>query len=355
MKLLMYGVNQDTVMKEDMDKYLLNEVDKKMQMADIAKFEGVSEIIILTNEFRNEYYLYVDEDIFSHGEFLRYIASKTEKTLQEVILETYSKFNEDVLRHLFELTTGYLSEPSGSFKELWTAQKTLNLAETVQTSGPVIFRLFDRAISIGYALKLVDEIKPLNQSQISQYIYLLKDSLSDLSKKNYLISGNDDQVYFLTRLLLFAGAQTVTLIQKDEAESQLQYDRLVDFFDDSELSRIFPMTEKSLYYRLSKTDAAILDTNRLNIFEKRIREEVAVIRQTKKVQYLIDTAEEDQVDLSFPELDFEHIDGTIHMSFNKEEQEAALASFEEELSIKIEEFMSFLQKMQAEETKEMTY
>lgn len=355
MKLLMYGVNKETVMKEDLNKYLLNETDKKIQMVDISKFEGVQEIVILTDDFRNEYYLYVDEEIFSHGEFLRYIAESTAKTLQEVILETYSKFNEDVLRHLFEYSAGYLSDPTGSFEELWTAQETLNFTKIIPTSGPIIFKMFKQAISIGYALKLMDEIQPLNQSRISQYIYLLKEQMPELSKKNYLVSGNDLQVYFLAKLLLFAGAQTVTVIQRDEAESQLQYERIVDLFNESERARVFPMTAKSLFYRLSKADAGILDSTRMNIFENRIREEVSIIRQTKKVQYVVDTAEKNQLDLSFSELDLQRIDGTTERTFNKEEQEKALMAFDEVLTNKIEEFMTFLQSVQADEIKEMTW
>lgn len=355
MKLLMYGVNKDTVMKEDTGKYLLNEPDRKIQMKDIAEFDGVSEVIILSDDFRNEYYLYVDEDTFSHGEFLRYIADKTAKTLQEVILETYSKFNEDVLRHLFELATGHLSEPSGSFKALWTVQKTFEHANKAPTSGPVILKMFHQAICVSYALKLMDEIEPLNQSPITQYIYSLKSYMTDLDKKNYLVSGDDYQVYFLTKLLLFAGAQTITMIQENEAESQRQYQRLESLFNEDELGRIFSMTEKSLYYRLAKTDAAIIDTENIKIFDRHIQEEVSVIRQTKKVQYIVDTSQGSQGNLSFPELDFQYIDGTAQGSFNKEEQEFAMAAFEEELTSKIEDFMSFLQEVQEDETKEMTY
>ena len=57
MKLLMYGVNQETVMKEDIHKYLLNDEEKEIQMNDISQLEGVDEIIILSDDFRNEYLL----------------------------------------------------------------------------------------------------------------------------------------------------------------------------------------------------------------------------------------------------------------------------------------------------------
>ena len=355
MKLLMYGVNKETVMKEDVDKYLLTEADKRIQMFDISKITGVDEIVVLTDNFRNEYYLYVDEEIFSHGEFLRYLAGKTDKTLQEIILETYSKFNEDVLRHLFELTSGYLSDPSGSFEAIRTAEYALEFANTIRTSGTVVCKMFQKAIYLGYGLKLEGEIKPLNLSQLSNYIYLLQENMTDLDKKNYLVSGSDLEVYFLTKVLLYAGAQTITIIQKNETESTKQFEQIKNLFNEIELTRIHPATSKSLFYRLSKADAAIVDSSELNIFDERIHDEVSIIRQTKKVQYIVDTSEESLENVESSDLDLRYIDGTIPVSYNEEEQDAAFVAFDEELNQRIDAFMEYLQGLQNNKTKEMTY
>lgn len=303
MKLLMYGVNKETVTKEDVEKYLLNENSKKRQMKDISQLKGVEEVVVLTNDFRNEYYLYVDESIFSHGDFLRYIAKRTGKKLQEIILETYSKFNEDVLRHLFEISSGYLTSPSGSFHVLASVEQALEFADAQQTCGPISYKMFEKAIVLAYTMKLKNDIKPLNQSNLSKYIYLLKEKMKHLEKKNYLVSGSDLQVYFLTKTLLMAGAQTVTIVQENEYESQGQYDEIKSHFNEIERSKVFPATKKSLYFRLSKADAAILDPEKLGLFAKEIREEVAIIRRTKKVQYLVDTTEEPFEKVEFPGLD----------------------------------------------------
>ena len=355
MKLLMYGVNKETVMKEDVEKYLLTEQNKKIQMNDISKFDGVEEIAVLTDDFRNEYYLYVDETVFSHGDFLRYIAEKTNKTLQDIILETYSKFNEDVLRHLFEITSGYSSQPQGAFSILWAVEKAITLANTLHTSGPVVYKMFKKAIYLAYALKLEKTIKPLNQSLLSKYIYLLQERMNHLEKKHYLVSGDDLQVYFLTKLLIFAGAQTVTIIQTSEFESQRQFERIKYYLDDSERTKIYPATEKSLCYRLSKADAAILNTAKIKLFDEKILEEVTIIRQTKKVQYLVDTREEGLNDLKFPELDLQYIDGSINISYNDDEENEAFVAFDEELNDHIERFMNFLEEMQVTERTESFY
>lgn len=354
MKLLMYGVNKETVAKEDVEKYLLQEKTKKTQIEDISEFNGVEEIAVMTNDFRTEYYLYVNEDTFSHGDFLRYIAEKTDKTLQEIILETYSKFNEDVLRHLFEITSGYLSTPSGAFNIIASVENTLKFANAMQTSGPILYKMFNKAIYLAYNLKLNHTIKPLNKSELSKYIYLLEEQMDALNKKHYLVSGDDLQVYFLTKTLLFAGAQTVTIIQNDEIESQRQYEKIKKNLTDLEQNKVFPATEKSLYYRLSKADAAILSTENVELFTEKIREEVAIVRQTSKVQYLIDTAEEPYQILDFPDLDLCYIDGTVKVSYNEEEQNDAFVAFDEELSVQVEQFMNYLESVQSE-AKEVTY
>src|SRR5690625_3643600 len=158
MKLLMYGVNKETIMKEDVDKYRLFGDQKQIQMNDISQFDGVEEIIVITNDFRNEYYLYVNETIFSHGDFLRYIADKTDKTLQEIILETYSKFNEDVLRHLYEISSGYLSEPVGSFDSLESVEIAVHYVELLYTCGHILQNLFHEEFLFSFYLRFVVEI-----------------------------------------------------------------------------------------------------------------------------------------------------------------------------------------------------
>lgn len=345
MKLLMYGVNKETVMKEDTEKYFLNDEKKKHQMKDIIKFDGVEEIAILSDDFRNEYYLYVDETIFSHGEFLRYLANNTEKSLQEIILETYSMFNEDVLRHLFEISTGYLSEPKGSFLDLRSVEKTLAFAQSINTAREIIYIMFKKAICLSYDLKLDDLIKPLNLSEINRYVYILKKHMKELENKNFLISGTDFEVYYLTKLLLFAGAGTVSIIHTNEMETIRQFETIEHRFNQHEISKVFPITEKSLYYRLSKIDGAIVDTAKIDIFSERVREEVAVIRQTKKKQFLVDTNKKNKRTLEFPSLNVEYLDGTTELLYNDSEINDAVDALESKLSVHVKQFMESLNEM----------
>lgn len=355
MKLLMYGVNNETVMKEDADKYRLNYDNQKLQMIDIHSFDGVEEIVVLVNDFRSEYYLYVDEEVFSHGDFLRYLAKKTDKNLQDIILETYSKFNEDVLRHLYEVSSGYLSKPLGSFDILESVENALMVAHEVGTIEKVLTKLFNGAISLAYSLKINDEVQPLNESCISKYVSCLKKKMSSLKNKNFVISGEDFELLYLTRLLLLAGGQSVTILHQNEAEGQKQLEFVQGKLNSRVKSKVFVANHKSLYYRLSKSDGAIIDTSKLGILDKKIREEVSITRQTKKIQYLVDTSRHPIEAIEDSSLDIKIVDIKNTLFYNDEQKNLANETFDEKITHHIEEFMNYLEELCIIKTKKAVH
>lgn len=352
MKLLMYGVNKDTVMKEDTEKYFLDKQNRKKQIQILSALDGVEEIAVLSNNFRNEYYLYVDEGVFSHGEFLRYIAEETDKPLEEIILETYSKFNGDVIRHLYEIATGFIAEPMGSITALASVEDAFHFSKELNTMGDVITRMFQSAIDIAFELKLDESVKPLNQTDLSRYIYLLKEKVESLAKKHFMISGSDLDIYFLTKVLLKAEAQSVSIIQTDEKEAQRQYVKIKACLSDIDQTKVYPVTAKSLYYRLSKVDMAIFNTDDIELFDETIIEEVKIIRQTKKVQYLIDTSDSEPVHVEELDLDLQLIPLKTDFSYTEDEMTTASVSLDETLSANTKVFMDYLEELQMNQVEE---
>lgn len=351
----MYGVSKETVTKEEAVKYRLANGRKERQMTEILEFAGIEEIVILDSDFRNEYYLYVDELIFSHGDFLRYLSDETGKELEEIILETYSKFNEDVLRHLYEIASGYLSQPQGCFEILVSLESALTLAKHLETIGQMLTRLFNEAIELAYSLKLEDSIKPLNTSQISKYIYLLKNKLGQLENKNFILAADGWNLKILTKVLLMANAQTITITHSDYQELDKQYNQLLKKLTEAEQNKLRTADSKSLNYRLAKADAVILNLDNINILNQKTREEIAEIRQTRKNLYVIDTTSQPMKDLHCETLDIEVIDPNEMNDYNDEEQQQALIEFDEILSTHIKQFMKYFEQFQEEHLTERSY
>ena len=346
MKLLMYGVSKDTVTKEDANMYKLTTKKKETQMRDILKLDGIKEIIILSNRFRNEYYLYVDELIFSHGDFLRYLSDQTGKSLEEVILETYSKFNEDVLHHLYEIASGYFADVKGCFKVLNTVEKALEFAENLKTAGEVLFKLFNETLDLAYSLKLETDLQPLNNSQLSKYIYLLKNEMDTLENKNYVLAAEDFELIVLTKILLLAGAQSITIANTNKEKLEKQLVKLKENLNASKINKLFSASTKSLNYRVAKADTIILDVDEFNLLDADVKEEIISIRQTRKIQYLLDTSPNPVEPFEVEGLDLRVIDSNVNFSYNDEEKEQAVITFEEILSSQIEKFMEYFEQFQ---------
>lgn len=345
MKLLMYGVSKETVSEEDIDRYHLNADIKKRQIMDIQEFDGVEEVIILTNDFRNEYYLYVDENEFSHGQFLRYIANETEKKLEEVILETYSKFNEDVLRHLYEISSGYLIKPLGSFIGIETLENALVFARENKSKGPILFKLFTEVIRLSYKLKLNDKIQPLNRSKIAEYLFKLKEQMGSFKNKNFIISGNDLEIYYLTKLLLFAQVQSITIIHEDDLCAIEQYNKIKKDLTQADQLKLNYATKKSLCYRLAKSDAIIFDETSINILTNKVLEEVAILRPTRKLQHLIDLNTSIEKIVDSDDLDIQVISVKNEKTYTEEQKNNAIVTFDEEVSNFIHDFMNYLKEI----------
>ncbi|MDN6699322.1 MAG: hypothetical protein L0L04_07285 [Staphylococcus equorum] len=354
MKLLMYGVSQETVTKEEANKYKLANGRKERQMAEILEFDGIEEIVILDSEFRNEYYLYVDELIFSHGEFLRYLSVETGKNLEEIILETYSKFNEDVLRHLYEIASGYLSNPIGAFGILLSLENSLNLAKELDTAGNILNKMFKEAVQLAYSLKLNELVRPLNLSKMSRYIYSLKNKLGQLKNKNYILAADDEELIVLSETLLAAEAQSITITHCNNQELNNQYKEIKNRLSEIDQNKIYMADSKALNYRLSKADAVILNLDEFNILDKNNREEVAEIRQTRKIQYVIDLSENPVEKINCEALDIEILKPKLNEDYDEEEQQQAIVEFENILSEKIKKFMKYFTDLQEQKLTEIT-
>src|SRR5699024_6864412 len=99
--------------------------------------------------------------------FLRFLAEETDKTLQEIILETYSKFNGDALRHLYEVATGFMGKELGSIRALASVEEAYQFSKEYNTMGPIITRMFQSALDLAYDVKLDETLIPLNQIDLS--------------------------------------------------------------------------------------------------------------------------------------------------------------------------------------------
>lgn len=341
----MYGVNQETVSAEDIEKYSLNSSTQAKQMREIKQFRGVQEVVVLCTDMRNEYYLHVDETIFKHGDLLRYLSEFTQKPLKEVILETYSKFNEDVIRHLFSVTSGMETKPKGDLKPLTSVEEALLLAEEENSSGFVLKDLFETAIHYAQDNHLRVAMAPLKEAEIPQCLNGLRKDLDHLGGKKFVLFGAGEETLHFTQLLLHAEAESVTIANANVQSSMEVFDQLSAIHMEEKdvlLRRVHAIGMDSVGYRLATADAIIVAPSVEHAWiSEDLLNEMKELRQTKKVQWVIDLSQsqEEYLLTHQPMLEYVKLDEQTSNQYSDEEKEVARTYFDESLFYATDQFM----------------
>lgn len=214
MKLLMYGVNKSVLSEEDLDNYLLSDSEVHQQLADISQFEGVLDLLILTSSDFVEYYFNVDESIFQHGDFLNYLSEKVDFDVEKVILDTYSKFNADLITHLYSLVSG-LDLPTDNDQLLENIE--FGMKHHHQANGfPFLNYLVNSIIQFVSVKKANKDYYDLFRSQSDIVLQTFIQSFNYLNRSRFFLCGLGQHVVPLAKKLHRNGARHLTVHTLDQ-------------------------------------------------------------------------------------------------------------------------------------------
>lgn len=342
----MYGMSLDTVSQNDIHRYYLDEQDQKTHLKDIKEFPGVHEIALISTPSKNEYYLHVDETVFKHGDLLRYLSKYTDKSLKEVILETYSKFNEDVIYHLFAATSGFSTNSGDVVNGLKYTEKALFKSMNLHTIGDVLSELFKKAIEYVLSIQIDPVIAPIREYEISKVLSSVYSSVPSIKNKKFVLMGQNDQSVFLAKHLLMMGAQSVTICTENS-----QYEQQVNEY--VEHCGIIPVVNsilKNLHvrelskasYRISSADVIITLREQFgNIYSAKFANNIDENRLTKKRQQVINMDEEELQEIYLDNTFVEELNTALkeNKSYSKEEFEQAKIFVDESLENETKKFM----------------
>lgn len=351
MKLLMYGVNRESVSSDDIHKYSLNQTAHRIHLNDIYQFDGVSEVVLLVTENRNEYYLYVDEVSFKHGDLLRYLADYTQKALEEIILETYSKFNDDVVKHLLNVSSYVDVAREENFESIDIIDDALTKSIEEKTVGTILYTLFKKSVEFSLSLCEIDDIKPLLQGEVFKAVRSIKEAISTTSSSQYLVIGNDK----LTNQVMkyFIGSETSSMAVVDRGQcSRTSVQELKKWLRltkrSSWIKNIHEIKLAQMLYRLAKADVIIVGPNEKNSwFTEELFNEMNAMRPSPKEQLIYDfsTAQDESVIQKFDLIKYKHVTDEPKRLYTDDKMEEARTVYDEMLSLQTQQYMTQLDNM----------
>lgn len=351
MKLLLYGVSHQTVSSDDAKKYRLSHIDIEEKLSVLKSFDGIDEVVILSNQDRTEFYLHVDEKKFSHGKILKFISGYSGEGLEQVIMESYNKFNEDVVRHLLFILSEKNSLDNQEMNILECADDALYIASECGASGIVLGDLFEQAISFSLHMRALPIMRVFYHSALSKTLRRLLKEWNSLDYKRFYLTGKSPFTLFMSKALFYLGASSITIETGDEDSQQLanQLNEWATRVSCSSFSKPFHSGDtSSIHYQMSSADGIIVEENAGKIagVSKEL-EEILTLRFTKKKQLFISMlAQSIPLDHSLKEKGiraFSFVDlqeGEIQEGINEEEKEAAQKKFEESIDQEVEKLLA---------------
>jgi len=341
MKLIMYGVNRDTVSTQDIHKYGLNESTRKCHVNDIRAFDGVAEIVLVTTDSRNEYYLYIDEQTFKHGDLLRYMSCYTGKNLEEIILETYSKFNKDVVEHLYGLASPISEKP----ESLSVLERALLESLNEQTIGHVLNDLFTRAIRFSMSLYDKRGLYPILDGEVPRAIQTLNDHLPENEDIDYLFIGHNESIKQLVKYVSGDPKAYLTFLERNEKSKKMfaSVENWLTLTDNEDWRpHLLSVDMNQLVYRLAKADSVIIGPSVKNAWlSNELLEDMFEMRPTSKKQLILDLSgsQDETLFSNHQSLKYAHINDMSSTNYPAEKIEEAHTLYDEYLTSQTKEFM----------------
>lgn len=352
MKLLMYGVNRGTVSSQDIHKYSLTQATRREHLNDIFAFDGVEEVVLLVTDNRNEYYLFVDEKNFKHGDLLRYLSQYTGKMLEEVILETYSKFNDDVVKHLLHVSSNIELPKNHSYEPVDVIDNALMNALEENTVGNVLHTLFKKVVEFSLDLCEKEAIEPLLQGDISRAVRLIKCTLEDYNVGHYFVIGSEGLTNQVVKHLSGSKYGSLTVLDRN-SESKQSVEELKRWLKVTNqthwIKNIHLVDSSQLLYRLAKADAVIIGPSEQNAWiSEDLINEMHILRPTLKQQLFFDfsSKQDESVFSKYKSLVYKHIDDEPKKVFLEEKVEAARTAYDELILLTTSQFMSHYNQLQ---------
>ncbi|MDN6294767.1 MAG: hypothetical protein L0J41_00145 [Alkalibacterium sp.] len=347
MKLIMYGMNQTTVSKDVLHKYRLDYSMREQHLKDISNFKGVSEVMLVATEKRNEYYLYIDETIFNHGDLLRYLSVHTGRSLENIILETYSKFNSDVVTHLFRLTSvvNEYSEP------LSVLEQSLYEGKLLKTTGEILENLFNRSISFSLSLYDKKALYPLLNSYEAKMIQSMDLNLPVKEDLDFLIIGSHQILKHLSTYLVGKTNAYLTFLEKNEKSKKMIASLRRSLVLTNKLQKINTIQTadlNQLVYRLSKSDVIIIGPSVKNAWlSNELLEDMHEMRPSTKNQLILDLcgSQDETLFFDYPEMNYIQIPESKGNDYSSEKVKVASTFYEDYVTNESNAFMdTFNQK-----------
>ncbi len=224
MHILCLGINHTTAPLDLREKLVFDEEDLRSTLARLqGELHSALEMVIVSTCNRIE--LYIASNYSNFDDLETFLADVHGLSIDEFRSHVYRYAGQEVVKHLFRVTTGLDSLVIGEPQILGQVTRALELALGVGACGAVLSRLFRSAIHAGKRARTETAISRNPASVASLAASLVAKEVNNLPSAQVVVVGAGEMSRQAVEALRKRGAVQITVVNRTKERARLLADQ----------------------------------------------------------------------------------------------------------------------------------
>ena len=211
MTINVLGVNHKSAPINVREKLVFDKDSIPRALTEIKKIEGVNEVVLVSTCNRTEIYT---ENNLDNTKIINWLNNNqdVEKDCEPF---TYSYYEEQAVKHLFNVTSGVDSMVIGENEILGQVKEAYKLADQNKCLASSLKRLFEYSFSVAKEVRTKTDIGSNPVSFMFTSITLIKKIFDDISSKRALVVGSGYMIKLAIKYLHANNVRNITLTNRN--------------------------------------------------------------------------------------------------------------------------------------------
>lgn len=217
MAFVVIGINHRTSPVTLLEKLMIQEPAMPNALSSLTDNSDIREAVVLSTCNRTEVYVVAERFHGAYDEIRQFLSTTSGMEEDAIVPHLYSQFDDDAIKHLFEVTSGLDSAVLGETEIIGQVRDAWEIAMNQGASRTALNSLFRHALEVGKRARTETAISRSTASMSHAAVEMAEDILGSLDGKNVLVVGAGEMGEGVATALVREGASHITVINRTES------------------------------------------------------------------------------------------------------------------------------------------
>lgn len=217
MAFVVIGINHRTGPVTLLEKLMIQEPAMPNALSQLTENSDIREAVVLSTCNRTEVYVVAERFHGAYDEIRQFLSMTSGIAEDEIVPHLYSQFDDDAIKHLFEVTSGLDSAVLGETEIIGQVRNAWDVAMNEGASRTALNSLFRHALEVGKRARTETAISRSTASMSHAAVEMAEDILGSLDGKYVLVVGAGEMGEGVATALVREGAAHITVINRTES------------------------------------------------------------------------------------------------------------------------------------------